>query len=212
MTLSSRLVVINYRVYEPLPAPDLATQPSLPLTRREQIVAAAARLFADRGFHGVTIEELGAAVGISGPGVYKHFANKGAVLADMLIGISEHLLTEGRRQVAESSCAAEALRRLLAFHTTFALTKPDLIRVQDRDLANLSSEDARHVRRLQRAYVELWAKLLAEHDTALSPNEVRVKVHGVFGLLNSTPHSAARQQEQLAGAVLRQMARDALGL
>jgi AcrR family transcriptional regulator len=52
-----------------------------PQTRREQLVTAAARLFAERGFHGVTIEELGAAVGISGPGFYKHFASKDAVLA-----------------------------------------------------------------------------------------------------------------------------------
>ena len=42
-------------------------------SRREQILDTAARLFAERGFHGVSVVELGAACGISGPALYKHF-------------------------------------------------------------------------------------------------------------------------------------------
>ena len=179
-------------------------------TRREQLVAGAARLFAERGFHGVTIEELGASVGISGPGLYKHFASKDAVLAEMLVGISQHLFDEGRTQVAESSSPDDALQRLLRFHTNFALTSPDLIRVQDRDLANLSALEARRVRRLQRAYVELWTDVLLQKDDRLAPDEARTKTHAIFGLLNSTPHSAASRDPVLVGNILRKMAYAAL--
>lgn len=61
-------------------------------TRREQILKEAARLFAERGFHGVGVDEIGAAVGISGPGLYRHFPGKDAMLAELLVGISERLL------------------------------------------------------------------------------------------------------------------------
>lgn len=61
-------------------------------TRREQILQEAARLFAERGFHGVGVDEIGAAVGISGPGLYRHFPGKDAMLAELLVGISERLL------------------------------------------------------------------------------------------------------------------------
>ena len=54
-------------------------------TRREQILKEAARLFAERGFHGVGVDEIGAAVGISGPGLYRHFAGKDAMLAELLV-------------------------------------------------------------------------------------------------------------------------------
>ena len=47
-------------------------------TRREEILDAAARLFAERGYHGVSIDDIGAAVGMSGPGFYRHFAGKEA--------------------------------------------------------------------------------------------------------------------------------------
>lgn len=180
------------------------------MTRREQLVAAGARLFADRGFHGVTIEELGTAVGISGPGVYKHFASKDAVLAEMLVGISDHLLSQGRREVAQATTSDVALDRLLAFHTDFALNCADLIRVQDRDLANLSAGEARRVRSLQRSYVELWVEVLTRRDHSLTEQEARTKAHAVFGLLNSTPHSAAARDAEGAGATLQRMAHAAL--
>ena len=49
--------------------------------RREQLLEAAAVLFAERGYHAVGIDDIGAAAGISGPGVYRHFAGKQALLA-----------------------------------------------------------------------------------------------------------------------------------
>lgn len=77
----------------------MGSMPNVPaasaLPRRDQIRREAARLFAARGFLGVGVDEIGKAVGISGPGLYRHFAGKEAMLADLLIGISERLLEEG---------------------------------------------------------------------------------------------------------------------
>lgn len=178
------------------------------LSRRDQLLAEAARLFAARGFHGVSIEDLGASVGISGPAVYKHFPSKDAVLADMLVGISERLLTGGRAQVADADGDDDALARLVAFHTAFALTEPELIKVQDRDLANLSPERAREVRRLQRAYVEVWVGVLTRLRPDLPVPDARTAAHAAFGLLNSTPYTTSPRAEvlqEMALAALRQV-------
>ena len=171
--------------------------------RQEQILREAARMFAAFGYHGVSTEDLGAAVGISGPAVYRHFASKDALLADLLVGISEELLQNGRVEVAGSKNPTEALERLVDKHLEFSLTEPDLIRVQDRDLASLSPADQRQVRRLQRAYVELWVDQLS-----CPRDEGRARAHAVFGLLNSTPHlvnapAHAAMLKQMALAALR---------
>src|SRR3954468_13030918 len=114
-------------------AAEAGTGPS----RREQLLAVAAQLFAERGFHGVSIADLGAAVGVSGPALYRHFPGKEALLAELLVGISEHLLA-GRRQIAASAPdPAQALAALVEFQADFAGREPELIVVQDRDLANL---------------------------------------------------------------------------
>ncbi len=178
--------------------------------RRDRLVAAAARLFAERGFHGVSIEEIGASVGISGPAVYKHFPSKDAVLAALLVGVSRDLLEEGRRRVADAPTPDDALERLLAFHADFTLARPELIRVQDRDLGNLSAGEARTVRRFQRAYVELWVEVLVRVEPSLDLDEARTRIHAVFGLLNSTPHSVPAHATGHARPILVTMARAAI--
>ena len=66
------------------------------VSRRQQLLATAAELFAARGFHGVSVGDIGAACGVSGPALYRHFPSKDAMLAEMLVSISEELLEVGR--------------------------------------------------------------------------------------------------------------------
>jgi AcrR family transcriptional regulator len=172
---------------------------------RDRVLREAARLFARRGFHGTTIEDLGAACGISGPALYKHFASKDEVLAQLLVGISQQLLEGGRSVVAAAAGPVEAVGALVASHAEFATSQPDLIRVQDRDLANLSATAARRVRALQRAYVEVWVEALQRVRAGLPAELARIEVHALFGLLNSTPHSGttAATRERLVAMALR---------
>jgi len=156
--------------------------------RQSSLLREAARLFADRGFSGVSLEELGAAVGISGPAVYRHFAGKQALLGAILVRVSEGLRDGGREVVATGGSAPERLAGLVRFHVDFALGQSDVIRVQDRELANLVDDDRYAVRRLQREYVETWVAVLAEAHPHAAERELRVRAHACFGLINSTPH------------------------
>ncbi|MDD7965831.1 SACE_7040 family transcriptional regulator [Actinomycetospora lemnae] len=184
----------------------------MPVTtsRREQILTEAARLFARHGFHGVSIDGIGAAVGVSGPALYRHFPSKEGLLAEMLVGISEHLLAGGQELAAEHADPVALLDALVAFHTDFALRQPELITVQDRDLANLPDPSRRRVRGLQRAYVEIWVDALRRADLAAGEEAARVAAHGAFGLMNSTPRSAGHTRGDVAAPVLVAMTRAAL--
>jgi AcrR family transcriptional regulator len=162
------------------------------LSRRDQILREAARLFAERGFHGVGVDEIGAAVGISGPGLYRHFAGKDAMLAELLVGISGRLLTAGRRRVAEAADPPQALNALIRGHIDFAIDDRPLITLHDRELDRLRESDRKLVRQLQRQYVEVWVGVVAAVHPDATEREVRTAVHAVFGLLNSTPHLGAQ--------------------
>jgi AcrR family transcriptional regulator len=180
-------------------------------TRREQILDTAARLFAERGFHGVSVVELGAACGISGPALYKHFESKDAMLAEMLVDISERLLQVGQLRSSAASSAAEALEALVDWHVDFALRHQPLIVLQDRDWASLPEEAREEVRSLQRRYVDLWADRLREVHHDLSPRHARAMAHAAFGLINSTPRSALLPDQETR-ALLTAMALRSLGL
>ncbi|MEU4314977.1 TetR/AcrR family transcriptional regulator [Nocardia sp. NPDC024068] len=158
--------------------------------RRDQLLAAGARLIAERGYLGMRLDDLGAAVGISGPAVYRHFPNKEALLVELLVGVSRRLLEGGSAVVAGAADPRPALDGLVEFHLDFALGEPELIRIQDRDLDNVPLPARREIRRTQRRYVEVWVGVLCELTPGLDEDTARVQAHAVFGLLNSTPHSA----------------------
>jgi AcrR family transcriptional regulator len=183
--------------------------------RRSALLREASRLFAERGFASVTLEDIGAACGVSGPAVYRHFASKQALLGAILVEVSVRLRDGGVSVVDAAPDAASALDDLIRFHVAFALDDADVIRVQDRDLASLADADRHRVRRLQREYVEVWVGVLRGIHPSRSDADLRVRAHAVFGLINSTPHSVRGLRaapgedevratlEQLAGAALR---------
>jgi AcrR family transcriptional regulator len=168
-----------------------------PVERRQQILDVAAGLFAQRGFHGVSVGDIGKAVGVSGPALYKHFDSKDAVLAEMLVAISERLLAEGQERVGHADGADDALAALVDWHVTFALAQPALIIVQDRDWQSLPAEARERVRTLQREYVDLWATQLQRRHPGLTLDRGRAMAHATFGLINSTPHSSLLPPEDM---------------
>ncbi|MGO4618220.1 TetR/AcrR family transcriptional regulator [Nocardia sp. 2YAB30] len=189
----------------------LTRREQLKAQRRAQLLEAGARLIADRGFLGMRLDDLGAAVGISGPAVYRHFPNKEALLVELLVGVSQRLLAGGKTVVAATTSAGDALSGLVDHHLDFALGEPELIRIQDRDLDNVPAAARREIRRTQRQYVEIWVAVLRELHHDLPEETARVQAHAAFGLINSTPHSATMASAVRARPVLRSMALAALG-
>lgn len=180
--------------------------------RRTQLIAAAERLVAEHGYLSVRLEDIGAAAGVSGPAIYRHFPNKEALLVELLVGISTRLLAGAREVVADAADADGALDGLIDFHLDFVLGESDLIRIQDRDLGHLPQGAKRQVRKAQRQYVEIWVDVLRQLDDRLEENEARLKAHAVFGLLNSTPHSVKMPSTDHASrSILRAMTVAALG-
>src|SRR5687767_5717929 len=157
-------------------------------SRREEILEIAVGLFATRGYHGVSMDDIGAAAGVTGPALYHHFAGKEAMLVAALIPVSEQLLAGGRDRVTQHQNGARtALESLIDFHVEFALANPAVIALHLHELDRLPEEPRRQIRRLQRLYVEDWVRALTGVRPELSAAEARVLAHAAFGLMNSTP-------------------------
>ncbi len=177
--------------------------------RRTKLLTAAERQIAERGYHAVRLEDIGSAAGVSGPAIYRHFPNKEAMLVELLVGVSTRLLDGAKTVVANAADPDEALGGLVDFHLDFALGEPDLIRIQDRDLAHLPERAKRQVRKAQRQYVEIWVDQLCRRD-GITEADARLMAHAAFGLMNSTPHSVKSNgakgiESSRSRAVLRAM-------
>jgi AcrR family transcriptional regulator len=180
-------------------------------SRRDEILEIAVGLFASRGYHGVSMDDIGAAAGVTGPALYHHFAGKEAMLAAALIPVSEGLLAGGRARTAEHPDDPRGtLDSLIDFHVEFALANPAVIALHLHELDRLPDEPRRQIRRLQRLYVEEWVAVLTALHAELPAGEARVLAHAAFGLMNSTPFLGGEVDRQRRARLLRRATRSAL--
>jgi AcrR family transcriptional regulator len=174
----------------PLPAVEQASagpRPAglRPVSRREALVAVAVRLFAERGYPSVGLDDIGAAAGIAGPSVYHHFPGKSDVLAAALHRGNEALWLGLHRALAHATGPSDALDRLVAHYTDFTAENPDVVAVLVTEVIHLPADRRRDFRRAQRDYLAEWVALLRLRDPAAPEAEARVRVHAALALVNS---------------------------
>jgi AcrR family transcriptional regulator len=173
-------------------------------TRRDEILEIAVSLFAARGYHGVSMDDIGAAAGVTGPALYHHFAGKEAMLVASLIPVSEGLLAGGKQRESEHPDDPRVLLdSLIDFHVAFALENPAVIALHLHELDRLPEEPRRVIRRLQRLYVEVWVQTLIMLRPELNSEEARVLAHAAFGLMNSTPFIGGDVSRERRAQLLR---------
>ena len=180
------------------------------MPRREQLLEAAASLFAERGFHGVGIDDIGAAAGISGPGVYRHFPSKQALLEALCDRAMTRML-EGARGISAAHADPQArLEALVDLHVLFAVEERALIGVWVREMRALSDDVRRSLRRRMRAYEQPWHDVLALLRDDLEAAEVAVVAASTLAMLNATAFTTPEVSQDRLARLLKRMALSAL--
>ena len=168
--------------------------------RRQRILTAAAKLVAERGYHDVGMADIGAAAGITGPAIYRHFDGKSAVLVAMFDHVIDDLSGEASEIVATGGDALATLRGLIQTQVRFVLRDRTLAQVYHNEVANLPEEDRHRLRRKQRLYIEEWVHVLAQLRPDAGDATVRALVHAAVGAIQSVLfYRSGLADDQLAG-------------
>jgi len=172
-----------------LPAEKLA--PMRPRSRREHLLGEAVRLFADRGYANVAVEDVGSAAGIAGPSVYNHFPSKLDLLViPMMRGTGTLMMALGHAFDAGDG-PGDVLRRLIKSYVHFAVAQHELLDLIISEVRQLPDDVRTDVRRAQREYLQEWAALLELLEPNLGTNVARIRVQAAVSLVNDivrTPH------------------------
>lgn len=178
--------------------------------RREVILRSAARLFGERGYRAVSIDEIGAASGITGPGIYRHFSNKEAVLGTLLDEVGSRLLGGARQILKREGRTRAALEQMVRFHAEFAYDERALVAIYVREEMHLCDGDRQRLRRRQRVYVDDWVKVLTSIRPDLASERARARVYAGFGLLHANVDAFVRVDRACLVDLLSSMALAAL--
>lgn len=173
------------------PAPDTtarAQQVPVPLdhqaSRRRVLLSAATRLFAEHGYAAVTMEDIGAAVGIAGPSVYNHFVSKPELLDAVITRGTSWLEMELERTLGTTATARDALDALVRTYVGFAAGHRGFVDLLISEVDHLPTLQRHRVRQTQHEYVSEWVELLLAQRRELDRPTGRVLVQAALTLAN----------------------------
>lgn len=174
-------------------------------------------LFHRNGYHATGMDEIGAAAGISGPGVYRHFRSKEEILATGLKRAVSGVLERSRAIVTGADSPRRALEGLVASFVDGLLADRWLSAMLMRERHALSPATRRWVERAERIHVEEWVGALRRERPELSEGEARLMVHAARWMCLSVAYcdgglDPAREAEILARMVCAGLLGDIGGL
>lgn len=146
-------------------------------SKREALLTEAIRLMRSRGFHDVTMEEIGAAVGMNQSGVYRHFDTKNAMLTTAFARANERITASISDSLAASTTPREALDKLVFRYVELSFVNSDLLNLYLSEIGSVPESQRAELRDQQRRNVEEWAQLVVQVHPHLTSVEARYRVH-----------------------------------
>lgn len=95
---------------------------------RDDVVRAAGRLFAERGYHGTSMRDLGKELGLLGSSLYSHVSSKQDLLVDVVEEGAGLFEASAQRALATSGSASDRLDALIAGHVGVVVENIDVSR------------------------------------------------------------------------------------
>jgi AcrR family transcriptional regulator len=168
--------------------------------RRDKILAAAAELVALRGYHAVSLADIGAAAGIVGSGIYRHFGSKSAILDALLDQAVDRLLGGAAAALSSGAAPGQVLAALIGGQVEFAIGDRRLVQLYQREAHTLPEAGLRRLRRRQREYVAEWVRALTAVRPGMSGEEARARVHAAIGAIHSVAsYRSGLPRDEIAG-------------
>lgn len=143
--------------------------------RKTRILDVAAELFATRGFSGTGVDEIGEALGVTGPALYRHFANKQAILDEICL-VSVTALLDGARSILEEGLTPKkTLERLVEMRVAFAFGRyRHAFAVSHASDSQLSESAQRKLSAIEDLYRAEWMRVLMQVRPSASTAELQV--------------------------------------
>jgi len=162
---------------------------SLAESRKNEIIDAALKLFAQEGYHSTTLDEVAAVVGVSKATLYYYFRNKEEIIKAILNRSLERM--KQTLEISKSPLSnREKLCQFIEYHVVFAADSAELARITSEQLNLLPKRSREVVKRKQREVVTLLQDLLQQgiDEGSISVDNTQLAAFAIIGMCNWTYH------------------------
>ncbi len=113
------------------------------MTRKQCIMDAAARLFAEKGYYNTSTIEIAESAGVAHGTLFYHYKNKEGIIYEILRQSGQFYISRLREAVRGEKTGMEKIEAMLRFNSSFIRTHSNLLLVFLRDLPEkMTSEDS----------------------------------------------------------------------
>jgi AcrR family transcriptional regulator len=148
--------------------------------RREQLLEVALHVFAARGFHQTSMNDVADAAGVTKPVLYQHFTSKRALYLELLELVSRRLMEVIDQATSSAGGPRQQVERGLAAYFRFVVESPDEYQLMFGGGTRRDVEFAQEASRLERSIAEVIAQLIVVEG--LTEHERLLLAHGIVGL------------------------------
>jgi len=158
------------------------------LRRADEIIDAAARVFAERGYHGTTTQAIADVLGMRQASLYYYFPSKEAALEEVCARGTDGFVEAAERVMRMDVPPLEKLRLLIGSHLTPIETMPDYVRVFINERRYLPDASRRRVGRKSRRIERIFEQVIQAgiDDGSIRPGtDARLAMLAVLGMCNA---------------------------
>ena len=190
---------------------------ALPSTRRHasqrrrapQIIEAAARVFAERGFHGATTQDIADVLGIKQASLYYYFSSKEAALELVCLRGVEGFFEAAKAIAARPESARKRLALLINSHLSPLVNRADFVKVFLNERQHLPTESRRRIGRWSRGLERIFEEVIkegiakGEFRAALDPRTATLAILGMCNAVSSWQRNENVDVAQLSAEFAR---------
>ena len=151
--------------------------------RRQQILDVACAVFANRGFHATSMDDIAAAAGVTKPVLYQHFPSKRALFIDLLGDLGRRLLDELEQATSSAHSGRERVEAGFAAYFRFVTRNESAFRVLFGASARNDADFADVIERLLDEVASAVSQLIDIEGTV---EQRRVLAHALIGIAEAT--------------------------
>lgn len=164
---------------------DAAPTPRLPAARRrKQLLDVALRVFAERGFHPTSMNDLAEAAGVTKPVLYQHFGSKRELYLELLEEVGTQLRESIGKATSEAATPREQVERGFTAYFRFVADRQAAFQILFGGGSRRDEEFAAHVHRVEEMVADAIAALI--DVPGLTADDRRLLAHGIVGLAEGT--------------------------
>jgi AcrR family transcriptional regulator len=150
--------------------------PVVRTVRRDAVLRAAARLFSHRGYHAVTLDDIGASAGIAGASIYNYFPSKQHLVAALITRSVEWMEFVTSSALRGLEDPAERLDALVRSWVQFTFYEPALVALLLTEIPHLPEDVAAQVNHIVKELVGEWVDLVRLLDPERDQTVARIQV------------------------------------